>query len=88
MSKPIDAIIANPRIALSAITGEPHPETTMEDRAERRARVAQKAREEEAAMEHQRQRIRARQSIGDRYYDEISGPRRAANDNAAQRVAA
>lgn len=87
MSKPIGAIIANPRIALSAITGEPHPETTMEDRAERRARVAQKAREEEAAMEHQRQRIRARQSIGDRYYDELAHPR-AANDNAAQRVAA
>lgn len=87
MSKPIDAIIANPRIALSAITGEPHPETTMEDRAERRDRVAQKAREEEAAMERQRQRIRARQSIGDKYYDGLARLR-PANDNTALRAVA
>lgn len=87
MSKPIDAIIANPRIALSAITGEPHPETTLEERAERRARVAQKASEEDAAMEHQRQRIRARQSIGDKYYDGLARLR-PANGNTALRAVA
>jgi hypothetical protein len=90
-AKSIEELTDNPYIPISPTTCEPLRERSPEERAEGRARVAAKAKAEAAAMEVQRKWMAARQSIGDKYYDEQDALYRqkvASNDNSARRVAA
>lgn len=92
-AKILEAITTEPRIATSAINGEPHLERWAVDREEGRLRVAAKAKDEAGAVAHQRKRIAARQSIGDAYYDgldrrlgRVAAKPVAVNDNRSQPV--